>query len=85
MAGKSTFLRQNALIVLMGHLGAYVPATRAKIGLIDKLFCRVGSSDNIARGESTFLIEMQETAFILQTATKRRWRLWMRLDGGPVR
>ncbi len=71
MAGKSTFLRQNALIVLMGHLGAYVPATRAKIGLIDKLFCRVGSSDNIARGESTFLIEMQETAFILQTATKR--------------
>lgn len=71
MAGKSTYLRQNALIVLMAHLGSYVPATRAKIGLIDKLFCRVGSSDNIARGESTFLIEMQETAFILQTATRR--------------
>ncbi|NLA93345.1 MAG: DNA mismatch repair protein MutS [Spirochaetales bacterium] len=71
MAGKSTYLRQNALIVLMAHLGSYVPATKATIGLIDKLFCRVGSSDNIARGESTFLIEMQETAFILQTATRR--------------
>ncbi len=71
MAGKSTFLRQNALIVLMAHIGAYVPATKARIGLVDKLFCRVGSSDNIARGESTFLVEMQETAYILQTATQR--------------
>ncbi|MDD3366064.1 MAG: DNA mismatch repair protein MutS [Sphaerochaetaceae bacterium] len=71
MAGKSTYLRQNALIVLMAHIGSYVPATTARIGLIDKLFCRVGASDNLARGESTFLIEMQEAAFILRTATPR--------------
>lgn len=71
MAGKSTYLRQNALIVLMAHIGSYVPASKACIGLIDKLFCRVGASDNLARGESTFLIEMQEAAFILRTATSR--------------
>jgi DNA mismatch repair protein MutS len=71
MAGKSTYLRQNALIVLMAQIGSYVPATTARIGLIDKLFCRVGASDNLARGESTFLIEMQEAAFILRTATSR--------------
>lgn len=71
MAGKSTYLRQNALIVLLAHLGSYVPAKRAEIGLVDKLFCRVGASDNLARGESTFLIEMQEAAFILRTATER--------------
>ena len=71
MAGKSTYLRQNALIVLMAHIGSYVPAASAKIGLTDRLFCRVGASDNLARGESTFLIEMQEAAFILRTATSR--------------
>lgn len=71
MAGKSTYLRQNALIVLMAHMGSYVPAKRAEIGLVDKLYCRVGASDNLARGESTFLIEMQEAAFILRTATER--------------
>ncbi len=71
MAGKSTYLRQSALIVLMAHMGAYVPASQARIGLVDKLFCRVGASDNLARGESTFLIEMQEAAFILRTATRR--------------
>ncbi|PKL20542.1 MAG: DNA mismatch repair protein MutS [Spirochaetae bacterium HGW-Spirochaetae-4] len=71
MAGKSTYLRQNALIVLLAHIGSYVPATMARIGLADKLFCRVGASDNLARGESTFLIEMQEAAFILRTATPR--------------
>ncbi|MGI6466486.1 MAG: DNA mismatch repair protein MutS [Sphaerochaetaceae bacterium] len=71
MAGKSTYLRQNALIVLMAHIGSYVPAKTARLGLTDRLFCRVGASDNLARGESTFLIEMQETAHILQTATKR--------------
>jgi DNA mismatch repair protein MutS len=71
MAGKSTYLRQNALIVLMAHVGSYVPASKAVVGVTDKLFCRVGASDNLARGESTFLIEMQEAAFILRTATRR--------------
>lgn len=71
MAGKSTYLRQNALIVLMAHMGSYVPASSARIGITDRLFCRVGASDNLARGESTFLIEMQEAAFILRTATSR--------------
>ena len=71
MAGKSTYLRQNALIVLMAHIGSYVSARSATIGLTDRLYCRVGSSDNLARGESTFLIEMQEAAYILRTATNR--------------
>lgn len=69
MAGKSTFLRQTALIVLMAHTGCFVPATSAQIPLIDKIFCRVGASDNLTRGESTFLIEMQESAYILRNAT----------------
>jgi len=71
MAGKSTYLRQNALIILLAQVGSYVPATMARIGLTDRLFCRVGASDNLARGESTFLVEMQEAAFILRTATSR--------------
>ncbi len=70
MSGKSTFLRQTALIVLMAHMGSYVPADRAVIGITDAIFCRVGASDNLARGESTFLIEMNETAFILRKATE---------------
>ena len=71
MAGKSTYLRQNALIVLMAHIGSYVPAAKAEIGLVDRLYCRIGASDNLARGESTFLVEMQEAAYILRTATNR--------------
>lgn len=71
MAGKSTFLRQNALIILLAHIGSFVPASSAKIGLVDKVFCRVGAMDNLARGESTFLLEMQEAAFILRTCTSR--------------
>lgn len=71
MAGKSTVLRQTALIVLMAHMGSYVPAESATIGLVDKIFCRVGAQDNLARGESTFLVEMHETAFILNTASSR--------------
>ncbi len=71
MAGKSTFLRQTALIVLMAHMGIYVPANRAKIPVSDHLFCRVGASDNLAGGESTFLIEMQESSYILRNATSR--------------
>lgn len=71
MSGKSTYLRQVALIVLMGHIGSFVPADSATIGLTDKIFCRVGATDNLARGESTFLVEMNETAYILRNATRR--------------
>lgn len=71
MAGKSTYLRQTALIVLLAHTGSFVPASSAVVGVTDKIFCRVGASDNLARGESTFLVEMQEAAFILRTCTRR--------------
>ncbi len=70
MAGKSTYLRQNALIAILAQIGSWVPATSATLGIIDRLYCRVGSSDNLARGESTFLVEMQEAAHILNTATR---------------
>ena len=71
MAGKSTYLRQTALITIMAQMGSFVPAQEAFIGITDKIFCRVGASDNLARGESTFLVEMNETAHILHTATER--------------
>ena len=71
MAGKSTFLRQNALIALLAQAGSYVPAKQAKIGIIDRLFSRVGAADDIARGRSTFMVEMVETAAILNLATPR--------------
>lgn len=71
MAGKSTFLRQNALIALMAHMGMYVPAQKAHMGIIDRIFCRVGASDDLARGRSTFMVEMTETATILNQATPR--------------
>jgi DNA mismatch repair protein MutS len=71
MAGKSTFLRQNALIALMAQMGAYVPATSAHIGIIDRLFSRVGAADDLARGRSTFMVEMVETAAILNQATAK--------------
>jgi DNA mismatch repair protein MutS len=71
MAGKSTFLRQNALIAILAHIGSYVPAASAHIGLIDKLFSRVGAADDLARGRSTFMVEMVETAAILHQATQR--------------
>ena len=69
MAGKSTFLRQNALIALLAHMGSFVPATRAHMGIIDRIFSRVGASDDLARGHSTFMVEMIETATILNKAT----------------
>ena len=71
MGGKSTFLRQNALIVVLAQSGSYVPATSARLGLVDRLFSRVGASDNLARGRSTFMVEMVETAAILAQATNR--------------
>ncbi|MBX3302521.1 MAG: DNA mismatch repair protein MutS, partial [Nitrospira sp.] len=71
MAGKSTYLRQVALIVLMAQIGSFVPATEARIGVTDRIFTRVGASDNLAGGHSTFMVEMVETAHILQTATQR--------------
>ena len=71
MAGKSTFLRQNALIALLAQIGSYVPASRARIGIVDRLFSRVGAADDLARGRSTFMVEMVETAVILNQATER--------------
>ena len=71
MAGKSTFLRQNALIAILAQIGAYVPAERAEIGLVTQLFSRVGASDDLARGRSTFMVEMVETAAILNQADNR--------------
>ncbi|RXZ65099.1 DNA mismatch repair protein MutS [Pelagerythrobacter rhizovicinus] len=71
MGGKSTFLRQNALIVLLAQAGCFVPAAAARVGLVDRLFSRVGASDNLARGRSTFMVEMVETAAILSQATER--------------
>ena len=71
MGGKSTYLRQVALICIMAQTGSFVPAREAKIGVLDRVFARVGASDNIARGQSTFMVEMQETANILHSATSR--------------
>jgi DNA mismatch repair protein MutS len=71
MAGKSTFLRQNALIVVLAQLGSYVPAKSAHVGIVDRLFSRVGAADDLARGRSTFMVEMVETAAILNQATMR--------------
>jgi len=71
MAGKSTFLRQNALITVLAQMGSFVPAKRARIGVVDRLFSRVGAADDLARGRSTFMVEMVETAAILNQAGER--------------
>ena len=71
MAGKSTYMRQVALIVVMAQIGSYVPATDARIGIVDKVFTRVGASDDLASGQSTFMLEMNEVAYILRNATQK--------------
>lgn len=71
MAGKSTYIRQVALLALLAHTGSFLPAKRARIGMVDRLFTRIGASDNLARGQSTFMVEMSETANILNHATRR--------------
>ncbi|NGX61566.1 MAG: DNA mismatch repair protein MutS [Chlamydiae bacterium] len=71
MAGKSTYIRQVALIVILAQMGSFVPATRARIGVVDKIFTRIGASDDLSRGQSTFMVEMSETANILHNATSR--------------
>ncbi len=69
MGGKSTYMRQNALIVLLAHIGSFVPASRAVIGPIDRILTRIGAGDDLARGQSTFMVEMSETSYILHHAT----------------
>src|SRR6202041_3609136 len=71
MGGKSTYLRQAALVVILAQMGSFVPATSARLGVVDRVFTRIGASDNLARGRSTFMVEMTETAAILHTATPR--------------
>ncbi|MDB4508490.1 DNA mismatch repair protein MutS, partial [Akkermansiaceae bacterium] len=71
MAGKSTYIRQIALVTLMAQIGAYVPAEHAHIGLTDRIFCRVGASDDLAKGQSTFMVEMNETSLIVNNATEK--------------
>ena len=75
MAGKSTYMRQNALILIMAQMGCFVPASYAKIGVTDKIFTRVGASDDLSLGQSTFMVEMSETAYILNSATEKSFIL----------
>lgn len=84
MAGKSTFLRQNALIAILAHMGSFVPATSAHMGVIDRIFSRVGASDNLAEGHSTFMVEMIETATILHQATERSFVIMDEIGRGTA-
>ncbi|MBO7509346.1 MAG: DNA mismatch repair protein MutS [Alphaproteobacteria bacterium] len=84
MAGKSTYLRQNALLVVLAHIGSFVPADSATIGICDQLFSRVGASDNLAAGQSTFMVEMGETANILRRATSRSFIIFDEIGRGTA-
>ncbi len=84
MAGKSTYLRQNAIIVVLAHMGSFVPAEHATIGICDQLFSRVGASDNLAAGQSTFMVEMSETANILNRATNRSFIIFDEIGRGTA-
>lgn len=80
MAGKSTYMRQVALITLMAQIGSFVPAKSAKIGIVDKIFTRVGASDDISSGQSTFMLEMTEVSHILKNATSKSLIILMKSD-----
>ena len=82
MAGKSTYMRQTALIVLMAQIGSFVPAKDARIGIVDKLFTRVGASDDLASGQSTFMLEMNEVSYILKNATRRSFIIYDEVGRG---
>ena len=82
MAGKSTYMRQSALIILMAQIGSFVPASSARIGVVDRLFTRVGASDDLASGQSTFMLEMKEVAFILANATRRSFIIYDEIGRG---
>ncbi len=84
MGGKSTYMRQAALITLLAHIGSYVPASAATIGIVDKIFTRMGSSDDLAGGRSTFMVEMTETANIMHNATARSLVLMDEVVAEPV-
>ena len=84
MGGKSTYMRQTALIASMAHIGSDVPAESAQIGSIDRIFTRIGASDDLASGRSTFMVEMTETANILHNATTKSLVLWMKLEEEQV-
>ena len=81
MAGKSTFLRQNAILVVLAQMGSFVPASSAHIGIVTKLFSRVGASDDLARGHSTFMVEMVETAAILNQVEEQQLMMACPLPG----
>jgi len=84
MAGKSTFLRQNALITILAQIGCYVPASYAELGIVDAIFSRVGSADNLYRDQSTFMVEMLETAQILKQATSRSFVIMDEIGRGTT-